>query len=184
MSELTEENCTAKGENISPDSIEYAIDQDGEKEAERALRKERDERNESFLKDLREKMAVEEVRGNDLAQMKGASAWLTALPLKKEGFVLNKREFYDALALRYRWPLKRLPQKCVCGKPFDMDHALSCTNGGYIHRRHDRIRDLFAGILKDVAHGVQIEPHLQPLTGEVLPAGSNLEDEARLDVAA
>ena len=65
-----------------------------------------------------------------------------------------------------------------------MDHTLSCTNGGYIHRRHDRIRDLFAGILKDVAHGVQIEPHLQPLTREVLPPDSNWEDEARLDVAA
>ena len=65
-----------------------------------------------------------------------------------------------------------------------MDHALSCLNGGYIHRRHDRIRDLFARILNDVAHGVQTEPHLQQLTGEVLPEGSNRDEGARLDIVA
>ena len=35
-----------------------------------------------------------------------------------------------------------------------------------------------------MAHGVQIEPHLQPLSGEVLPPGANVENEARLAVAA
>ena len=35
-----------------------------------------------------------------------------------------------------------------------------------------------------MTHGVQIEPHLQPLTGEELPVGTNLHDEVRLDIAA
>ena len=48
-------------------------------------------------------MSSEQLRANDIAQMKGSSSWLTALPLKQEGYVLSKRhyEFFDALALRY-----------------------------------------------------------------------------------
>ena len=172
-------------QKILDQTVEYSIDKEKEKEVERVLRKERDDRNEAILKSLRENMSVEEIRANDVAQKKGASAWLTALPLKDEGFVLNKREFFDALAMRYRWPLKRLPSKCVCGNEFSMTHAMNCKRGGYIGRRHNKIRDLFfAWILKDVAHGVHTEPHLQPLTGEVLESGANVEDEARLDIAA
>ena len=66
-----------------------------------------------------------------------------------------------------------------------MDHAMSCMMGGYVHRRHDRLRDLFANLLNGVAHEVQIEPPpLQPLSGEKLPTSANRDDEARLDVAA
>ena len=36
----------------------------------------------------------------------GASSWLGALPLKDQGFNLNKSEFRDALILRYDRPLK------------------------------------------------------------------------------
>ena len=87
-------------------------------------------------------MTKEKICGNDLARVKGASAWLTALPLKLEGFSPNNREFLDALALRYRWQVKRLPLSCACGKCFDIDHAMSCLNGRCIHQ-HDRLRDIF-----------------------------------------
>ena len=56
--------------------------------------------------------------------------------------------------------------------------------GGYVSKRHNRIRDLFAKLLDDVADGVHIEPPLQALTGENLPTTAKREDEARLDVAA
>ena len=46
------------------------------------------------------------------------------------------------------------------------------------------MRDLFASLLKDVCHDVEVEPHLQPLTGEVLISSSNSSDETRLDVSA
>ena len=65
-----------------------------------------------------------------------------------------------------------------------MEHAMTCMRGGYVVRRHDRIRDLLAYILKDVSPGVHTEPHLQPLTGERLPDGSNIKDGARLDIVA
>ena len=54
-------------------------------------------------------MTTEEKRANEIAQLKGASSWLTSLPLAEEMFVLNKREFYDELYISYRWHMKRLP---------------------------------------------------------------------------
>ena len=172
------------GEHTTEEEREYTIDRNKDKEIAAELKKERDQRNERTLEKLRESMSHAQIRGNDIARMKGASAWLTALPLKEEGFSLNKRELFDGIALRYRWPLKRLPQKCVCGQPFGMEHAMSCARGGYVHRRHDCIRDPLAKIMNDVTHEVETEPHLQPLSGEILEGGSNVEDEARLDIAA
>ena len=55
---------------------------------------------------------------------------------------------------------------------------MTCKKGGYIHRRHDRVRDLFARVMDDVVQGVRTEPHLQPLSGEIFPAGANIEDGA------
>ena len=42
----------------------------------------------------------------DLAQEKGASSWLTTLPLKEFNFALHKGAFRDAVALRYGWQPK------------------------------------------------------------------------------
>ena len=39
----------------------------------------------------------------------GASNWLSVLPFSEHGFVLNKREFRDAMCLRYNRNLKGLP---------------------------------------------------------------------------
>ena len=41
-----------------------------------------------------------EQRTVDLASEKGASSWLTSLPLAECGFVLHKQEFRDAILLR------------------------------------------------------------------------------------
>ena len=61
---------------------------------------------------------------------KGASSWLTALPLVDFGFLLSKSDFRDALHLRYGCTPPRLPTACVCCQPFHIDHALSCSLGG------------------------------------------------------
>lgn len=45
------------------------------------------------------------------ASEKGASAWLTALPIEEHGFALHKGAFRDALALTYGWPLKFCAEK-------------------------------------------------------------------------
>ena len=116
---------------------------------------------------------------NDLAQMETTTAWLNALPLSAENCV-----FFDKVAERYRWIPKRLPNLCVCGKKFDIDHAINCGRGGFKIRRQNEIRDVVAELLDHVAHDVWIEPPLQALTGnEGLSNSANKENEGRLDVA-
>ena len=43
---------------------------------------------------------------------------------------------------------------------------------------------MFAELIDDVAHSTQVEPALQPLSGESIPRNANHEDDARLDIAA
>ena len=42
-------------------------------------------------------------RSVELASEKGASSWLSALPIQEHGFCLHKGAFRDALCLRYGW---------------------------------------------------------------------------------
>ena len=120
------------------------VDSELLKHSKRDIVKAREEHSEAILEQLCVKMSPEQLRANDRAMLKGTSSWLTTLPLKSENYNLNKREFYDSLSLRYRWTLKYLPSVCPCGKRFDVDHAMSCMKGGFVHRRHDEVRDLFA----------------------------------------
>ena len=68
------------------------------------------------------------------ARDKGASSWLNTIPLKEQGFGLNKEEFMDSLRLRNSLPLKGLPNQCVCGDEFSVNHALTCKKGGLSRR--------------------------------------------------
>ena len=129
-------------------------------------------------------MSPEQQKANELAQATGSSNWLTALPLKSANSVLSKREFFDAVAVRYRWPLKHLPTHCACGKPFSIEHALSCAKGGFVYQRHNELRDTIANLVGDVRKDVLIEPPLEPLTGEELPKGAIKESGARADISA
>ena len=60
---------------------------------------EREERYKVQLELLRSTMSAEQICANDLAQLKGTSIWLTALPLADEGYVINtKWEFFDTIS--------------------------------------------------------------------------------------
>ena len=85
---------------------------------------------------------------------------------RKHGFHLEKQSFRDALYLRYGFPLPRLPQKCVCGAPFNEVHGLNCQRGGFVIIRHNEVRDLTAELLSEVCNDVAVEPALTPLSGE------------------
>ena len=52
-------------------------------------------------------------RAMELASEKGASSWLTTLPIEEFGFCLCKGAFADALALRYIWTPSHIPMSCV-----------------------------------------------------------------------
>ena len=116
--------------------------------------------------------------------MKGSSNWLNFIPTIHDKQQLNKSEFHDALALRYRWKPRYLPSVCECGKPFTVDHALSCVKGEFVHQRHDGLRDTLANIISEVCNDVTTESALQEVTGEVLHRSANTQNEARLDISA
>ena len=62
---------------------------------------------------------------------------------------------------------------------------MNCPTGGYPTIRHNELWNFTASLLSEVCHDVSVEPHLQPLTGEQFSlASANVEDVARLDVAA
>ena len=77
-----------------------------------------------------------------------------------------------------------MPTSCVCKEKFTQDHAMQCINGGFVYKRHDRVRDMFAKLLNEIAYDVRVEPPLEPLSGEALPDTASREEEARLDIAA
>ena len=115
----------------------------------------------------------------------GASNSLSILPLAEKGYVLTKREFWDAVYLRYGWTLPRLPTLCVCGERFNVSHAFSCKKGGFVAQRHNELRDLTGELLAEVCRDVCIEPPLGELTGETLTLRTaNSSAEARLDISA
>ena len=119
------------------------------------------------------------------ATEKGASSWLAVLPLRNLGYSLNKREFQDAIRLRYGWNIPDMPKHCGCGKRNSVDHSLNCHLGGYVQLRHNKIRDTEAKIMKEVAFDVKVEPGLAKVSKNVMLApGTNTDDDARADVSA
>ena len=120
----------------------------------------------------------------DLACEKGAGAWLTALPVQSIGYALNKEDFLGGIQLRYGFRIAKLPLHCGCGKHNSIDHALTCPTGGYVIFRHNKIRDTFAKILKDVCTDVKTEPPLIPIDADFNKSlTGNRTDCARLDVS-
>ena len=56
--------------------------------------------------------------------------------------------------------------------------------GGFVHRTHAHIRDLFASLLMDECHDFEVDLYLQTLIGEVLTSSTISSDEACLDIVA
>ena len=48
-------------------------------------------------------------RAVELAPEKGSSNWLTVIPLKQLDYNLNRKEFRDAIKLRYDWEITDTP---------------------------------------------------------------------------
>lgn len=149
------------------------------------IAKNRENRQKNEMLNLMEQLQGNLKRKVEMAQEVGASNWLTALPIRAKGFSLNKKEFTDAIALRYGWPMDGLPDLCACRTHFDSDHAMTCRKGGFVCMRHDEVRDLTAKMLKEVCHDVTIEPQLLRLEGEQLVyLTANVSNDARVDISA
>ena len=71
---------------------------------------------------------------------KGASIWLSTLPIEEHGFALHKGAFRDAICLKYGWRPPLLPSHCACSKQFTVEPALNCPRGGFPSIRHNEIQ--------------------------------------------
>ena len=98
-------------------------------------RRDKDARLKEDLEEVKNSLPEQTKRAADLAAEKGASSWLTVIPVKDVDFTLNKREFKDAIHLRYDWQISDTPSTCACGDVFDVDHAMVCRRGGFIIQR-------------------------------------------------
>ena len=103
--------------------------------AQQEVRSERPKELEHRAERIKEMTPRKTQRALDLAMAteKGSSAWLTELPLQDLGFNLNKREFRDAVKLRYDWPVEDIPSTCACGEAFTVDHSMICKLGGLLN---------------------------------------------------
>ena len=95
-----------------------------------SARREKDEWLKMQCEQVRESLPSKTERAVELAMEKGASNWLTVIPIKEMNFSLNKIEFRDAIKLRYDWVITDIPTICTCGDLFTVDHAMVCKHGG------------------------------------------------------
>ena len=156
------------------------------KEAKAEVKKLKDTKNNALLAEITTELgSSEKATVLEAIQEKGASSWLNALPIKSQGYALDKQSFRDAISTRYGIPLQKLPSHCVCGNPFSVQHALTCKKGGFVSSRHNEVRRITADLLNEVCNDVEEEPLLQEVTGEHFKAKTaKREKDARLDVAA
>ena len=115
--------------------------------AQRCARQEKAESARRHQEYVNKSFPLKTQRAVEFIKEKGASGWLSVIPLKKMNFTLNKGEFRDAIKLRYGWEFNDIPTVCACGDLFDADHGMICMRGGYIIQRHNEIQDLEAEIL-------------------------------------
>ena len=148
-----------------------------------STRKQKDDRLSERLEQVKNSLPTNAKRAVELAT-EGSSNWLTVIPLKELDYNLNKKEFRDAIKLRYDWDITNTPMLCACGVQFSVDHAMVCQCGGFIIQRHNKLRDLKAEMLRVVCNNVEVEPVLQEVSAETLNHCANKAPDARLDIHA
>ncbi|KAL5500248.1 hypothetical protein EMCRGX_G011773 [Ephydatia muelleri] len=121
----------------------YEIPQD-QHSAKPEVHKSKQEQHSNAASTLKDILPPSLAHAMDFSREKGASTWLSVLPLEEYGY---KGAFRDAFALRYGWSPANAPLNCACGTHFSVEHVLSCPKGGYPSIRHNEIRDLTAALL-------------------------------------
>ena len=161
-----------------------AIDSDAEKAAMKEVVERKAARLILMQEEVKSSTTEHAQKIIELSSEKGASIWLTSLPLQEYGFRLNKQQFSDAICMRYDLRPADVPRSCACGEDYSINHCLTCKKGGYVHVRHNVVRDTVHELMTEICKDVQLEPALLPVTGESLPASANSNDGARSDVSA
>ena len=100
----------------------------------------------------RTKLAVLKNTGTKLCAMmkytieKRANHCLTSRPDKEKVLTFSRSDFRDEIWMRYAIRLDNLPTKCVCSADYTYIHALQCSTGGFLTKRHNDLRDIIVGL--------------------------------------
>ena len=70
-------------------------------------------RNQEILRQFQATSDEKTKRMMETRNQKGVSNWLTNIPIKKHEYELMKQEFWNAIKIRYNWPLDRNPSECI-----------------------------------------------------------------------
>ena len=81
--------------------------------AQRCARQEKADSARRDLEYVTKPLPLKTQRSVEFIKEKGASSWLSVIPLEEMNFTLNKREFRDAIKLRYGWDINDIPTVCV-----------------------------------------------------------------------
>ena len=84
---------------IITQNVDGEIDKDKLKKSKQEIRLQRRQHQEGILENLKGKMEPDKLRLLEASLEKGASNWLSCLPLTDYGFNINKQEFCDSLKL-------------------------------------------------------------------------------------
>ena len=144
---------------LNPDTLEK------QRQARSVVRQEKRQAAAEDTQLLLEELPDDTKRMVNLAAEKGASNWLAVLPVDEHDFYLHKMAFRDAICLRFGWKPDRLPEKCVCGSSFTVEHALTCNRGGFSFLRHNEIRDLSARLLTELCPMWELSLDCNPSPG-------------------
>ena len=132
------------------------------------------------------KINLQDVLGKSTPVLKFAvqAASETAMPLYSHNTILHKGDFIDAIYILYGWDLLNIPLECKCHAKFNLQHALDCKLGGLRVIQHNEIRDTMADFMREAGFTpVEIEPNLQPLSGEAfIYKTANKDEESRSDI--
>ena len=74
-----------------------------------STRKQKDDCLSERLERVNNSLPTKAKRAVELAPEKDSSNWLTVIPLKQLDYNLNKKEFRDAIKLRYDWQIPDTP---------------------------------------------------------------------------
>ena len=118
------------------------------KEVKIVIKKIRNDLYQQHLNEIKETLDESQKRQNEIIREPGCTAWLVTFPIGDYNYSFTKQEFSDAIRLRYNWPIPNLPSLCVCGEKYDVQHFMSCKNGGFITHRHNKLRDIAAKLLE------------------------------------
>ena len=181
--DLLDTNTQSSAEPTPIEQLQIALSDS--RAAASQVRKEKGDLYSTTTADIADQLSPPQQLLTDIAGEKSVSSWLTTAPRTSLGTVLRKTDFKDAVCVRYDLPLPGLPPTCVCSAPMSATHAMTCPAGGYPTARHNEVRDVICGIMKEVAADVQTEPTLSPYEGESLHGRTaNRAGEARLDIRA